>query len=99
MVLAEALAAEGDEATGNLTRALDSYTRERRDHLAFYQVATRWLTPFFQGDEAWLGQLRDFGMPLMAKLPLFRRIMTLSMLGVIDGFAGRTLPLDLPKHG
>lgn len=95
MVLADALNAEERD----LARGLDAYTRERRDHLAFYQVATRWLTPFFQGDEAWLGQLRDFGMPLMAKLPLFRRIMTLSMLGVIDGFAGRTLALDLPKHG
>lgn len=100
MVLADALAAEGEgESSSDLPRALDRYTRERRDHLAFYQVATRWLTPFFQGDEAWLGQLRDFGMPLMAKLPLFRRIMTLSMLGVIDGFGGRTLELDLPKHG
>lgn len=99
MVLADALAGEGDETHGDVARALDAYTRERRDHLAFYQVATRWLTPFFQGDEAWLGQLRDFGMPLMAKLPVFRRIMTLSMLGVIDGFAGRTLALDLPKHG
>ena len=93
MVLADALAAEERD----LTRSLDAYTRERRDHLAFYQVATRWLTPFFQGDEAWLGQLRDVGMPLMAKLPLFRRIMTLSMLGVIDGFTGKTLELSLPN--
>jgi 2-polyprenyl-6-methoxyphenol hydroxylase-like FAD-dependent oxidoreductase len=98
MVLADSLAAEGDATNGDLTRALDAYTRTRRDHLAFYQVATRWLTPFFQGDEAWLGQLRDFGMPLMAKIPLFRRIMTLSMLGVVDGFGGRMLELELPKH-
>jgi len=34
----------------------------------------------------------------MAKLPGFRRIMTLSMLGVIDGFGGRTLDLALPKQ-
>lgn len=95
MVLADAVAAEEHD----LTRALDAYTRARRDHLAFYQVATRWLTPFFQGDEAWLGELRDVGMPLMCKIPLFRRIMTLSMLGVVDGFAGRTLELDLPAGG
>lgn len=94
MVLADAIAAEERD----LTLALDAYTRERRDHLAFYQLATRWLTPFFQGDDAWLGTLRDVGMPLMAKLPLFRRIMTLSMLGTVDGFFGRTLSLDLPKH-
>jgi len=94
MVLADCVAAEERD----LARALDAYTRARRDHLAFYQVATSWLTPFFQGDEAWLGALRDIGMPLMNKIPLFRRIMTLSMLGVIEGFAGRTLDLDLPKH-
>jgi 2-polyprenyl-6-methoxyphenol hydroxylase-like FAD-dependent oxidoreductase len=93
MVLADALAAEERD----VARALDAYTRERRDHLAFYQVATRWLTPFFQGDAAWLGELRDIGMPLMAKIPLFQRIMTLSMLGVIDGFAGKTLAVNLPS--
>jgi 2-polyprenyl-6-methoxyphenol hydroxylase-like FAD-dependent oxidoreductase len=92
MVLADAIAAEERD----LACALDGYTRARREHLAFYQLATRWLTPFFQGDDAWLGELRDFGMPLMAKIPLFRRIMTLSMLGVIEGFAGRTLELSLP---
>jgi 2-polyprenyl-6-methoxyphenol hydroxylase-like FAD-dependent oxidoreductase len=99
MTLADVLA----EETHDLARALDTYSRERRDHLAFYQVATRWLTPFFQGDDAWLGSLRDLAMPLMGKIPPLRRIMTLSMLGVIDGFGGRTLALDLPatpaKHG
>ncbi len=99
MTLADVLA----EETHELPRALDTYSRERRDHLAFYQVATRWLTPFFQGDDAWLGSLRDLAMPLMGRIPPLRRIMTLSMLGVIDGFGGRTLALDLPatpaKHG
>jgi 2-polyprenyl-6-methoxyphenol hydroxylase-like FAD-dependent oxidoreductase len=93
MVLADVLAAEPRE----LAVALDSYSRERADHLAFYQLATRLLTPFFQGDEPLLGSLRDLAMPLMAKVPLAKRIMTLSMLGVVDGFAGRMLPLDLPR--
>lgn len=99
MTLADVLANEEH----HLPAALDAYSRERRDHLAFYQVATRWLTPFFQGDDAWLGSLRDVAMPVMSRIPMFRRIMTLSMLGVIDGFEGRTLPVDLPatpaKHG
>jgi hypothetical protein len=55
------------------------------------------LTPFFQGDDAWLGTLRDLTMPLMAKIPITNRIMTLSMLGVVDGFAGRMLQLRLPR--
>jgi hypothetical protein len=36
-------------------------------------------------------------MPLMVKLPITKRIMTLSMLGVVDGFAGRMLQLRLPR--
>jgi 2-polyprenyl-6-methoxyphenol hydroxylase-like FAD-dependent oxidoreductase len=92
MELADALADEERD----VARALERYTRRRDDHLAFYQVATRWLTPFFQGDAAWLGTLRDLAMPVMAKIPLFRRIMTLTMLGVMDGFFGKTLVLRLP---
>lgn len=90
MVLADALAAEERD----LGAALDAYSRERKDHLAFYQFATRWLTPFFQGDVSWLGHLRDIGMPIAAKVPFFNRLMALSMLGIVDGFGGRTLTID-----
>ncbi len=93
MELGDCIAAEERD----LTRALDCYTRRRADHLAFYQLATRWLTPFFQGDIASLGALRDVTMPLMCKLSPFRRLMTLSMLGVMEGFLGKTLVLQLPR--
>lgn len=93
MVLADVLAAEDRD----LAVALDAYSRTRADHLAFYQLATRMLTPFFQGDEAWLGSLRDLAMPFMARIPITNRIMTLSMLGVVDGFAGKMLQLRLPR--
>jgi 2-polyprenyl-6-methoxyphenol hydroxylase-like FAD-dependent oxidoreductase len=93
MVLSEILAAEPRD----LGFALDSYSRARRDHLAFYQLATRWLTPFFQGDVPALAVLRDVGMPLMNKISIFERVMTLAMLGVIDGFTGKTLSLRLPR--
>ena len=95
MVLADVLAAE----ERNLALALDSYSRTRAEHLAFYQLATRLLTPFFQGDEPLLGTMRDALMPLMAKFPVTNRIMTLSMLGVVEGFAGRMLQLRLPREG
>lgn len=93
MVLADCLADEERD----LARALACYSRAREPHLGFYQFATRWLTPFFQGDEAALATMRDLAMPLMAKVPLVRRLMTLSMLGVIDGFGGKTLTLRLPR--
>lgn len=94
MELADALA----EEERDLAVALDRYTRRRRDHLAFYQLATRWLTPFFQGDVAWLGRARDLFMPIMSAVPPLRKIMTLVMVGVVDGFFGRTLPLSLPDR-
>jgi len=87
-----------EEEPRDLASALARYSRRREEHLAFYQSATRWLTPFFQGDEELLGQVRDIAMPLMGKVSLFKRLMTLSMLGVMDGFLGRTLTLRLPAH-
>jgi 2-polyprenyl-6-methoxyphenol hydroxylase-like FAD-dependent oxidoreductase len=94
MVLADVLAAEEKD----LALALDRYSRLRADHLAFYQFSTRMLTPFFQGDQAWLGALRDLTMPLMARFPITNRIMTLTMFGVVDGFGGRMLQLRLPRR-
>lgn len=92
MVLSDCLEAE----TRDLPHALDCFSRARRDHLAFYQLSTRWLTHFFQGDIALFGMLRDLFMPAMQRVTPFRRLMTLAMLGVVDGFSGRTLTLRLP---
>jgi len=87
-----------DDERHDLAAALARYSRRREEHLAFYQTATRWLTPFFQGDEATLATLRDIAMPLMGKVSIFKRLMTLSMLGVMDGFLGRTLTVRLPAR-
>ncbi len=87
-----------EEEPRDLAAALARYSRRREEHLAFYQTATRWLTPFFQGDDVMLGHLRDVAMPLMGKISVFKRLMTLSMLGVMDGFLGRTLTLRLPER-
>jgi 2-polyprenyl-6-methoxyphenol hydroxylase-like FAD-dependent oxidoreductase len=94
MVLGDVL---GPSQESDLATALDRYSRARADHLAFYQFSTRMLTPFFQGDDAWLGMLRDAAMPLMARLPITNRIMTLTMFGVVDGFGGGMLQLELPR--
>ena len=94
MVLGDVLARSEET---DLASALDRYSRLRADHLAFYQFSTRMLTPFFQGDDAWLGTLRDLTMPIMGRLPITNRIMTLTMFGVVDGFAGKMLQLKLPR--
>lgn len=74
------------DAHATLDHALAAYSSARREHLGFYQVATRWLTPFFQSDHAPLAVLRDTFMALGAKVPLLHREMVLAMCGIKQGF-------------
>ena len=90
MALADALGAHG-----RLPDALTAYSRARRPHLGFYQLATRWLTPFFQSDAAPLAWLRDLAFPLATRLPFVRRLMVRSMAGLCQGL-GLGAPLALP---
>jgi 2-polyprenyl-6-methoxyphenol hydroxylase-like FAD-dependent oxidoreductase len=90
MVLADALALHE-----SLPEALDAYSRARRPHLGFYQLATRWLTPFFQSDMRPLGWLRDLAFPVAMRLPFARRLMVRSMCGIAQGL-GIGAPVALP---
>jgi 2-polyprenyl-6-methoxyphenol hydroxylase-like FAD-dependent oxidoreductase len=74
-------------------RALDAYSRRRRAHLGVYQQATRWLTPFFQGEVEVLGDLRDLLMGPVAQVPFFRTMMMRSMAGILGDWFGGALPL------
>ena len=65
--------------------ALARYSQRRRNNLWFYQLATRWLTPWFQSDLTPLGPLRDFAMPLAIRIPWVRRQMLASMAGLKNG--------------
>ena len=92
MVLAQALAAEAELAPG-----LARYSRTRRSNLGFYELATRWLTPWFQSDYAALGWLRDVGFPLSMRLPGMERLMVKVMTGLAQGSGlGRPLALPVP---
>ncbi|HEX4456933.1 MAG TPA: NAD(P)/FAD-dependent oxidoreductase, partial [Polyangia bacterium] len=79
-------------AADSVPAALAAYSRARRRQLAFYQLATRWLTPFFQSDSRVAGQLRDVAMPLAMRVPWLRRQMVLTMCGVKRGLLS-SLPL------
>ncbi len=70
----------------DLDSALHRYTRSRRRHLAFYQRATRWLTPLFQSSIPGAGALRDVGLPVAARIPWIERQMVLSMAGLKTGW-------------
>jgi 2-polyprenyl-6-methoxyphenol hydroxylase-like FAD-dependent oxidoreductase len=93
VALADAIAAEA-----TVDAALVSYTKARRRHLAFYQFATRALTPFFQSDSRLLPWLRDRFMPTSRWFGPLRRRMTRTMVGVDRGLIRKPLPIaDLPR--
>ncbi|WP_306673953.1 FAD-dependent oxidoreductase, partial [Tahibacter caeni] len=85
--LARALAGHDE-----LADALHAYDRERRDHVAIYQLISRWLTPLFQSELDWAGRLRDACFGPLARLPLLRGETLKVLAGVKCGLFGR-LPL------
>jgi 2-polyprenyl-6-methoxyphenol hydroxylase-like FAD-dependent oxidoreductase len=78
--------------------AIDRYSASRRDHLAFYQLATRWLTPFFQSDSDWLGALRDLAMAPASRLSFVRREMVRSMAGTKTGVLFGSRETRMPRQ-
>jgi 2-polyprenyl-6-methoxyphenol hydroxylase-like FAD-dependent oxidoreductase len=89
--LADSLAAESDVAS-----ALVRYTSARRAHLAFYQLATRWLTPFFQSDLDALGFVRDAVMAPASRLSFVRREMVRTMAGTKTGILNGAMETRMP---
>ena len=80
---AESLAAQLSQYP--IEQAFSEYSKARKKHLAFYQRATRWSTPFFQSDYKSLGWLRDAMFPLANKVPYSRREMVATMAGLKTG--------------
>lgn len=78
---------------GEVAAALAAYDRARRRHLAYYQLATRWLTPLFQSRSRVLGWMRDLGFPISQWLGPMRRRMVRTMCGVDRGIVRRAMPL------
>lgn len=86
--LADAIATEPD-----IARALAAYSAARRRHLAYYQFATRALTPLFQSDARLLGWLRDRVFPTSRWFGYLRRRMVRTMVGIDRGLVRRPMPL------
>jgi len=68
-----------------LSVALREYQRRRWLTIRYYQLATRWLTPFFQSDHEWLVPVRAGLFGIAGVLPPARMLMTRSMAGMIFG--------------
>lgn len=62
-------------------RALARYERIRRAHVAYYQIASRWLTPLFQSDSKTLGALRDAMLGLACRLPVSGHFVRATLAG------------------
>jgi len=82
------------EAAERVDEALAAYSTGRRRQLAFYQLATRWLTPLFQSDLSLLAPLRDWGMGIACRLPPVRAQMIRTMCGIKRGILRPSLPLE-----
>ena len=83
LALADAACLARCLANHPLPEALRQYQRQRRLALRYYQLATRWLTPWFQSDHEWLTPLRRIFFAIAGAIPLARKLMTLSMAGLI----------------
>lgn len=89
IVLADAIA-----ASDSVEQALAVYSRARRRQVAYYQFATRALTPFFQSDSRVLAWLRDRAFPVSRWLPWLRRRMVRTMVGIDRGLLRRPMAVD-----
>lgn len=77
--------AEAMKGAQSVPDGLYRYSRERRWHLGWYQLVTRWLTPFFQSDLGCLQPLRDHGLAWATQVPWVRRQMVAAMAGTSRG--------------
>lgn len=79
LVLSELL--QADDINGSIAR----YSAARKKHTYFYQVASRWLTPFFQSDNKPAAFVRDMTFGLMCKTPYIKTQMLQTLGGVKTG--------------
>ena len=95
LTLADAL-----KSNGTVEAALVAHHERRRRHVAFYQIASRWLTPFFQSDSRVAGLLRDATFSLGSRVPLAEGQMLQTLAGIKTGVFSSLDPGDWhPRYG
>lgn len=75
----------GEDAAPRVAAALSRYAAARRHHVAYYQFVSRWLTPVFQSDHAWLAVPRDALMGPACRTSIAKRLMLETLVGVRAG--------------
>jgi 2-polyprenyl-6-methoxyphenol hydroxylase-like FAD-dependent oxidoreductase len=89
LALADASCLANCLARHPLPGALALYQRRRWLALRYYQLATRWLTPWFQSDHEWLTPVRRVFFGISRRIPWARFLMTLSMAGLVGSRRNR----------
>lgn len=93
LALADAATLAGAIARNtSLDAALALFERTRRHTLSLYSFVSRWLTPFYQGDIAAVGWLRDLTFGPACAFPPTRRAMLTMLSGTRRGWTA-TYPL------
>lgn len=84
--LADALVlAEQLQDTKHVNQALQLYSAARKSQTHFYQIASRWLTPFFQSDSKPAAWVRDMTFGMMCKTPYVKTEMLRTLGGIKTG--------------
>ena len=87
-------------APGELAPKLGAYVSLRRNHVHYYQWASRMLTPFFQSDSGMLAWTRDTFFGLAGRLPIsgneFLATLVGAKTGVLFGRLDRGLRAPVP---
>ncbi len=87
--------ADGLARCDGVEEGLRAYARARARSVAYYQFASRWLTPVFQSDRTPVGWGRDALMGPAGRLGVFRNQMLLSLTGIKTGVLSRS---ELPDE-
>ncbi|WP_158617479.1 NAD(P)/FAD-dependent oxidoreductase [Legionella sp. km772] len=77
----------------DIPTALARYSQERKSQLAYYQQASRFVTPWFQSSAYPMGILRDLVHGLLCKTPIIKQQMLLTLACMKTGYFN-AMPLD-----
>lgn len=79
-----------------IENALARYSSARKNHLRFYQNASRLLTPFFQSNSHMAAIIRDLVFPPMRFIPLAKKHALTTLFGVKTSVFSNKPNIDLP---
>lgn len=104
--LADCIRSECLKDDVQVNQALVAYGKARKNHVVFYQYASRLLTPFFQSNSKIAAFVRNSTFGLMCKTPYIKTEMLRTLVGIKTGLFSYVNPkkwhkdydINKPKH-